>query len=365
MPGGYDERTSKENELASQREADSLPIQISSTESPVLGKESQKFTIPTPLEVELPARPAFGIAFDPSGDVLYIAAGMNVLALKHPTLDVKYGFKCHNGDINGLAIDGARARIATAAADEAVRVWSLDDWSRVKMNASALQRDRELPSPAMPSRVLEIDGQNGVVCCVAFSPSTNVVATCSTDSTVAVWNSDDGDQIYRFDEHEGAVLSLDFSRSGRWLATAGSDSTIRVWDVNSGALAYELSGHVGYVNQVKFAGDDILVSGGDDSTARIWSLDGEDYRSLISVHPDHVDAIAIDFKNDRALSLCADGLIQLHSLNEFRTVGEVRLRVSYAEAAAFSPCGEYVAICNNYGDLYLCDLGQMKLLDQE
>lgn len=319
-------------------------IQISSSGAPALRNVLQRYTIATPQELELPDRPAHDVAFGPAGNVLYVSAGKNVTAVAYPTLEFKFGFMCHADDIDGLAVDDVGARLATAAADHTACVWSLDDWSKVEMNLSAFDRDRKLPSPTGTSRLSKFDSHDGVICCVAFSSSTNVAATCSTDSTIALWNSDNGVQIHEFDAHKGAVLTLDFSRSGRWLATAGSDSTIRVWDVSSGELAYELRGHVGYVNQVKFAGDEIVVSGGDDNTARIWSLEGDSYRSLVATHPDHVDAIAIDYRYDRALSLCADGLIQLHSLKEFRTTGEVKLRVSYARRRVLQPLW---VVCGN------------------
>jgi hypothetical protein len=70
--------------------------------------------------------------------------------------------------------------------------------------------------------------------------------------------------------HALAVNSVAFSPDGWQIASGADDSTVRVWDLENGESRV-LEGHTGWVSSVAFSPDGRrLASGADDSTVRVW-----------------------------------------------------------------------------------------------
>ena len=70
--------------------------------------------------------------------------------------------------------------------------------------------------------------------------------------------------------HNGTVNALAVLQNG-YLASASSDSTVRVWNMNDGSLVTTLVGHTASVNALAVLSDGNLASGANDFTIKIWS----------------------------------------------------------------------------------------------
>src|SRR5262249_6979804 len=79
-----------------------------------------------------------------------------------------------------------------------------------------------------------LKGHTGWVEGVAFIPDGGLLASCSTDRTVKLWDVATGKELRTVKGHRGGVEGVAFSPDGARLASASTDGTVKLWDVATG-----------------------------------------------------------------------------------------------------------------------------------
>jgi centriolar protein POC1 len=134
---------------------------------------------------------------------------------------------------------------------------------------------------------------------VCFHPSGTLIATCSMDGSIKIFdirthkliqhyenahgmkNSDglvtsngkNSDGIMKSNSGSKGVNSVCFGgNNGEWLISTGSDGLIKIWDVKQGHLFYTLHGHKnGQTTTAIFSKTgDFFATGGSDSQVMVW-----------------------------------------------------------------------------------------------
>ncbi len=133
-----------------------------------------------------------------------------------------------------------------------------------------------------------LEGHEGSVYRVRWSPCGTMLASASDDRTVRLWRLACAGQqamlLWTGWGHEGRVWDVDFCGARATASSPGSivscseDGTARVWDGERGACLSTLRGHCGKhvwrlaVRRDDGSGGSTVATGGHDSAVKLWAL---------------------------------------------------------------------------------------------
>ena len=109
--------------------------------------------------------------------------------------------------------------------------------------------------------------------CVAYDGTNlNLVATTSSDATVRVWDTSNG-QLQATFSGGGSLPMTGVDMGGGLVTCCGADKTCRVWQYKTKRLIHQLAGHSQKITCVKlFSGEKNVVTGSADRSIRIWDI---------------------------------------------------------------------------------------------
>ncbi|XP_035879326.1 WD repeat, SAM and U-box domain-containing protein 1 isoform X5 [Phyllostomus discolor] len=192
--------------------------------------------------------------------------GKNMVKLIHTLAD-------HGDDVNYCAFSSSL--LATCSLDKTIRLYSLSDFT-------------ELPHSPLKFHTYAVH-------CCCFSPSGHILASCSTDGTTVLWNTQNGQTLAVLEQPRGSPVRVcRFSPDSTCLVSGAADGTVVLWnaqsyklhrsvdksvivyDINTENILHTLTQHTRYVTTCAFAPNILLLATGSmDKTVNIWQFDLE------------------------------------------------------------------------------------------
>jgi F-box and WD-40 domain protein CDC4 len=88
------------------------------------------------------------------------------------------------------------------------------------------------------------------------------------DNTVKIWSIDTGGMLYNLEGHSSLVGILDLKED--WLVSAAADSTLRVWNPENGEFQCMFGGHTGAITSFQHDGQKVIS--GSDTDVKMWDI---------------------------------------------------------------------------------------------
>ena len=247
-------------------------------------------------------------------------------------------FEGHTSHVNAVAFSHDGAAVLSGSGNQYTSGATEDDRTLRLWNVTTGQLIRIF------------EGHTSSVNSVAFSPDGTRVLSgsgyqVSTDParnerTLRLWDVTTGQMLRTIEGHQGAVLSVAFSPDGARIVSGSSDKTIVLWDATTGRLLRKLEGHAGSVNSVAFSPDGSrLLSGSKDKTLRLWDASTGQLLRSFEGHTADVWSVAFSPDGARALSGSQDRSLRLWDVATGQALHVVEAHAASVLSVRFSPDG--------------------------
>ncbi|OUW36192.1 MAG: hypothetical protein CBD35_06005 [Verrucomicrobia bacterium TMED175] len=141
---------------------------------------------------------------------------------------------------------------------------------------------------------------------------------------VRVIDLSDGSLVQLLHKSDDLCLSAKFNFTGTRLATCGTDGSVRVFDSETWQEVVTFANHSNWVNDLAWSGDgNRIVTGSKDHTAKVFDLITNSRISTYNGHDGGVYSVIFDETGEHVLSACSKGKVLYWRTKSGQTVKEL------------------------------------------
>ena len=101
-----------------------------------------------------------------------------------------------------------------------------------------------------------------------------LLATGDRNGGLFVWEAPTGREYFALRGHTATITDVSWRDDSNVLASASEDTTIKLWEMENGGKIKNWGAHGGGAQSVQFAHDGRLVSTGRDRVTKLWDQNG-------------------------------------------------------------------------------------------
>jgi WD40 repeat protein len=210
-----------------------------------------------------------------------------------------------------------------------------------------------------------LQGHTCPILSVAWNHQGNELASGGQDSTIRIWNIEDGETRLILSQNVTfGRFSLTWSPDDTKIANAFEGGEwIELWDTRTGQLLPNLSGHTYALNSVEWSPDGTrIASGAADHTVRIWDPASGENLMTLSEHTSSVDSVSWSPDSTKIASGSGDSTVRIWDAATGESLSIFQGDNSPLFIVKWSPEGSRIAAGDLSGILRIWDAGTGQLL---
>ena len=186
------------------------------------------------------------------------------------------------------------------------------------------------------------------------------------ENGIKIFDAENFQEIATLEGHTGPIAACKYSPDGRKIVSGAYDKTLKIWDAESFVELATLQGHLDVVYSCSFSPDGRrIISGSWDKTIKIWDTESGDEIMEISVDRGNgIESCAYspDGNVILASSLATEFISLYDAVNGENLSSILSEETSILGKFSVSPDGKKIALCNNSGEIKICDVKNHKVL---
>jgi WD40 repeat protein len=320
----------------------------------------------------------WSIAFHPDGQILASSSNDSVVKFWEPQTGRSLRtFQGYCAGVKTLALHPNGQHLVSGGDDYVLRIWnprlgycihtSQDHsgwvWSTVfshnqQIFASGGGGDNgiQLWKAQTGQWIRTLHGHDNVVFSISFSPDDRLLASCSIDKTLKVWNVETGKCLHSYSQAE-RLWAVQFTPDGEGLVTGGDDSILKLRDVHSGECLKTFAGHSSLVFTLDLSPDGCtLASGSDDHTVKLWDMDSTQCLKTFTGHQANIRAVVFSACGTLLASSSDDKTVRIWEINSGECIRTLSGHSGEVWAIAFHPTRKTLFSGSQDGTIRVWDL---------
>ncbi|CCM00729.1 uncharacterized protein FIBRA_02769 [Fibroporia radiculosa] len=212
----------------------------------------------------------------------------------------------HDDRVWHIAWNPTKPILASCSADKTVRLYTY----RTNLISGDSEATANLPSLTFSHYTTIPTGHSKTVRAIAWSPSGKTLATASFDSNIGIWEQESGEDdepgggaltgsewecMSLLEGHETECKSVAYSSSGNLLASCSRDKTVWVWEVHPDSDFECMGVLMEHTQDVKCVAwhpkEEILASASYDDTIKLYIDDPSDDWYCFLTLTDHTSTV--------------------------------------------------------------------------